>query len=573
MDVTLRIPLLPDESEDKRVRTSFSDINNMAYGISDMLGSIEHLAMFDMVVPNFRGNENECLFGMFGRAAPSVPSGRIPKYLQEIFADVLVGQLERLGPDLSTTEALRRAFVFASKETAKSLMMTFMRRKGSTASLQGTSRQSWATSASSQMRTGASGAVVYLVGKTMHVANAGDTLVVLSRKGEAELLSKKHDPTDREETARIRQAEAWVSSKGYINDEKELDISRAFGYYHALPAINASPEVRTRELAESDEFVIIGNSALWNCCSYQTAVDIARTERNDPMMAAQKLRDFAISYGADGSVMVMVLNVSDLFFGRGQRIRSTAQVDASENDSFAMGKRIARRRPEEVGDRTLNRLQQEVEPPTGTVALVFTDIKNSTALWETNPGMATAIKMHHSLMRRQLRLDGGYEVKTEGDSFMVSFPSVTAGLLWCFHCQILLLQQEWPRELLECEDGKEVLDAEGNVIQRGLSVRMGIHWGVPTCERDPITRRMDYYGPMVNRAARINASADGGQLMASLDVINEITALREYVDSKEGGEDGEVNPELKRELNELKRIGVEVKDMGERKLKGLEGEL
>ena len=277
--------------------------------------------------------------------------------------------------------------------------------------------------------------------------------------------------------------------------------------------------------------------------------------------------------------MVMVVNVSDLFFGRGQRPRGVpgsgqmgaADAAADGEAYYARDKRNIRRRYEEVGDRTLNRLQQEIEPPQGQVALVFTDIVNSTYLWETNPGMPTAIKMHHTLMRRQLRLDGGYEVKTEGDAFMVSFQTVTSALLWAFNCQIGLLQQEWPRELLEAEDGKVVFDSEGNLVQRGLRVRMGIHWGSPSCERDPITRRMDYYGPMVNRAARINASADGGQLMASQDVLNELQAFREYVDSLDEDSLADLPTELKREVMELRRIGLEVKDMGERKLKGLEG--
>ncbi len=45
------------------------------------------------------------------------------------------------------------------------------------------------------------------------------------------------------------------------------------------------------------------------------------------------------------------------------------------------------------------------------VTLVFTDIRNSTHLWEANPGMPTAMRLHNTLLRRQLRLCGGYEVK------------------------------------------------------------------------------------------------------------------------------------------------------------------
>ncbi|ODN77508.1 hypothetical protein L202_04679 [Cryptococcus amylolentus CBS 6039] len=580
MDVTLRISSLPDESDDKRVRTSFSDINNMAYGIADTLGHIDHLAMFDLVVPNFRGKDNECIFGMFGRATVTQRPGKIAKYLQEIFAETLAHHLEKLQPEEDTSEALRRTFMSTHRKCFEYFVGQVKienERKPSWTSFASFDSmfRGWSPGPASTLKTGASGAVVYLKEKVLYVGSIGDMLVVLSRKGDAELLAKRHDPTDREEVARIRKAEAWVSTKGFVNDDKDLDISRAFGYWHEMPAINGAPEIRTRTLQESDEFVIIGNHALWQFCSYQTAVDIARTERDDPMMAAQKLRDFAISYGAEGNIMVMVVNVSDLFFGRnGVRTRgSSSQTPTDmipEQESYSTAKRVGRRRAEEVGDRTLNRLQQEIEPPTGQVAIVFTDIVNSTYLWETNPAMPTAIKMHHNLMRRQLRLDGGYEVKTEGDSFMVSFQSVTAAVLWCFNCQIGLLTAEWPRELLDAADGKVTRDSNGVIVQRGLRVRMGVHWGSPECERDPITRRMDYYGPMVNRAARINASADGGQLMASRDVLNEISVFMEYLKTTDEQALDELQGDSKREIMELRRIGVEVRDMGDRKLKGLE---
>ncbi|KAJ8583191.1 PP2C-domain-containing protein [Rhizopogon salebrosus TDB-379] len=101
-----------------------------------------------------------------------------------------------------------------------------------------------------------------------------------------------------------------MSPMGLIHDE--IDTSRAFGYYHDLPVVNARPDVHVRQLTELDEFVIIGNHGLWKHISYQTAVDIARSEASDPMIAAQKLRDFAISYDADGNTMLMVMCVADL---------------------------------------------------------------------------------------------------------------------------------------------------------------------------------------------------------------------------------------------------------------------
>jgi hypothetical protein len=124
-------------------------------------------------------------------------------------------------------------------------------------------------------------------------------------------VSRKHDPYDHTEIARIRAAEGWISPPGLVSDE--IDISRSFGFYYLMPIVNARPDTFTYDLTELDEFVIIANRGLWDYVSYQTAVDIAQL--TEPMVAAQKLRDFAISCGADGSIMIMVIGVADLFKG------------------------------------------------------------------------------------------------------------------------------------------------------------------------------------------------------------------------------------------------------------------
>lgn len=225
------------------------------------------------------------------------------------------------------------------------------------------------------------------------------------------------------------------------------------------------------------------------------------------------------------------------------------------------------------------RLAGEVKAPEGDLAMVFTDIKNSTLLWETYPiAMRSGIKIHNHIMRRQLRIVGGYEIKTEGDAFMVCFPTASSALLWCFSVQAMLLDAPWPAEILDSIHGKEVLDDEGSLIYKGLSVRMGIHWGAPVCETDPITRRMDYFGPIVNRAARISAEADGGQITVSSDFLAEINrciAAYQYSDSQMLSADDifgdeEIARAITRELRTLSTQGFEVKTLGSRKLKGLE---
>ncbi len=136
--------------------------------------------------------------------------------------------------------------------------------------------------------------------------------------------------------------------------------------------------------------------------------------------------------------------------------------------------------------------------PTGDVALVFTDIEGSTALWEQHPrAMSEALAVHDALLRATLADAGGYEVKTEGDAFMVAFAGAAEAVRWCLVVQEGLSKMAWPAEIGE------------------LRVRMGVHAGRPECRPDPVTGRMDYFGSMVNRAARVSAAAHGGQILLS----------------------------------------------------------
>ena len=247
-----------------------------------------------------------------------------------------------------------------------------------------------------------------------------------------------------------------------------------------------------------------------------------------------------------------------------------------DESNFVSTRRGRKAKGEGPLDSTLYRLEAEVPAPTGLISIVFTDIKNSTQLWETYPeAMRSAIKLHNEVMRRQLRRIGGFEVKTEGDAFMVSFPTATSALLWCFAVQTQLLTVNWPSEMLNSVSCQPTFDRENRLIFRGLSVRMGIHWGEPLAEPDPVTRRMDYYGPMVNKASRISAVADGGQIAVSSDFISEIQrCLETYQESSNTGEetfdDDGFAKAIRSELRSLSSQGFEVKDMGERKLKGLE---
>ncbi|KAF0980605.1 hypothetical protein FDP41_013088 [Naegleria fowleri] len=163
-------------------------------------------------------------------------------------------------------------------------------------------------------------------------------------------------------------------------------------------------------------------------------------------------------------------------------------------------------------------LKHNVEGPKGEVTLVFTDVQDSTRLWELNiDTMQQSIKVHNDIMRQVLDETEGFEVKTEGDAFMCAFHTTEDAVEFALRAQLRLLEAEWPEHLYDFDPGRIEFDPEDakNIIFRGLRVRMGVHVGKPIVERDPITGRYDYFGPVVNRAARVEGQAAGGQIVIS----------------------------------------------------------
>ena len=169
-------------------------------------------------------------------------------------------------------------------------------------------------------------------------------------------------------------------------------------------------------------------------------------------------------------------------------------------------------------------------------AIAFTDIESSTALWARAPReMGPAIDLHHLLIRQVVKRHGGYEVKTIGDSFMVAFEDPAACVRFCADVQIALAQSSaWPQspkqwtdlfsslyESIALEHASSMKghpsDATGNdsSLWSGLRVRIGAHYGQGLIKFDDAAKGYDYYGSVVNAAARIESVAHGGQTVVS----------------------------------------------------------
>ena len=129
--------------------------------------------------------------------------------------------------------------------------------------------------------------------------------------------------------------------------------------------------------------------------------------------------------------------------------------------------------------------------PTGRVTLLFTDIEGSTRLWEAQPDvMPGVLARHDELLRSVIEDSSGYVFKTVGDAFCAAFDHADQAVRAALRAQQDLSMARWP-------DGV------------ALRVRMALHSG--TCDE----RDGDYFGPTVNRAARLEAVAHGGQIVLS----------------------------------------------------------
>ncbi|MBV8668664.1 MAG: adenylate/guanylate cyclase domain-containing protein, partial [Candidatus Eremiobacteraeota bacterium] len=129
--------------------------------------------------------------------------------------------------------------------------------------------------------------------------------------------------------------------------------------------------------------------------------------------------------------------------------------------------------------------------PSGTVTFLFTDIEGSTQRWESHRAeMESAVSRHDALLRTAVAAHGGVVFKTVGDAVCAAFAR--------------------PQDALAgAVDAQRALDTEDFGAVGGLRIRMAVHTGTAQ-ERDG-----DYFGPTVNRVARLLAIGHGGQVLVS----------------------------------------------------------
>ena len=90
-----------------------------------------------------------------------------------------------------------------------------------------------------------------------------------------------------------------------------------------------------------------------------------------------------------------------------------------------------------------------------------------------------------------LKASSGYVFKTVGDAFCAAFPAAPEALQAAYAAQMALAAEAWETE-------------------KPILVRMALHTGVAE------ERGGDYFGPPLNRVARLMSAGHGGQTLLSL---------------------------------------------------------
>ncbi len=127
--------------------------------------------------------------------------------------------------------------------------------------------------------------------------------------------------------------------------------------------------------------------------------------------------------------------------------------------------------------------------PTGTVTFLFTDVEGSTKLWEAHPEvMRVALARHDALVREAIVTANGHVFKTVGDAFCAVFSLAPDAVAAALMLQRALHLERWPEAT-------------------PIKVRMALHTGAVESQDG------DFFGPPVNRVARLLATGHGGQTL------------------------------------------------------------
>ncbi|XP_021860159.1 probable protein phosphatase 2C 27 isoform X1 [Spinacia oleracea] len=169
----------------------------------------------------------------------------------------------------------------------------------------------------SSLSSGTTAITAMIFGRSLLVANAGDSRAVLCRRGMALEMSKDHRPCCRNELARVESLGGYVEY-GYLNGQ--LGVTRALGDWHLEGMkhidkkggpLSAEPELKLVTLTKEDEFLIIGCDGIWDVFSNQNVVDFVRKRlqtHNDVKLCCKEVVEEAIKRDAMDNLTVVIVS-------------------------------------------------------------------------------------------------------------------------------------------------------------------------------------------------------------------------------------------------------------------------
>ncbi|XP_014828498.1 PREDICTED: PH domain leucine-rich repeat-containing protein phosphatase 2 [Poecilia mexicana] len=248
------------------------------HGYSEMRGQRNKLCVSVLAVDRF-GDGGEGCYGIFDGDR----NEEVPRLLQCTMGDVLCEELQHSCVDTvymcNTFLTSHRKLGMAGQKLGASALLCYIHRE-----------------------TSEPGSCFSLT-----VANVGTCQAILCRDGRPVQLSKVFSlENSTEEMERVKVNKAIITEDNKVSGV--TCCSRLLGCSYLSPWVLPKPWVCTEPLCAKDEFLILGNRALFERVSYQEAVYTVQAVR-DPHAAAKKLCSLAQSYGCKDNIGAAVVSL------------------------------------------------------------------------------------------------------------------------------------------------------------------------------------------------------------------------------------------------------------------------
>ncbi|KAJ0971745.1 hypothetical protein J5N97_019704 [Dioscorea zingiberensis] len=200
----------------------------------------------------------------------------------------------------------------------------------------------WLESLGREDGSGATATVMFVRNDFLIISHVGDSCVVLSRNGKAEVLTSPHRPygnnrASLEEVKRIRAAGGWIVDGRICGD---ISVSRAFGDMRFKTKKNemlekgveegrwsqkfasrikfkgdlvtSSPDIYQVELGSDAEFILLASDGLWDYMKSSEAVAFVRNqlrEHGDVQLASEALAHAALDQRSQDNVSILIADL------------------------------------------------------------------------------------------------------------------------------------------------------------------------------------------------------------------------------------------------------------------------